>query len=448
MKTTTTLLLQGLWLAGFAMAQDSSSSQEVRTLSGSDRRLTSEVSQVTLPSDFEGSSFATGTMSMSGVSVSTGAPNTTASMSSTSKTNTLTQLVGGTPTTLNGTASSTSAAPQPSNTQPCNNYPEFCTRKYSNITEVCAHNSPFAVKRNVGSNQAYGVTAQLNDGIRMLQGQTHDVNGTLHYCHTSCDLLDAGTVEDYFRDVTNWLQSNPFEVVTILVGNYDYEKKDDNGNPLVTSKNYVDPIEKSGLMPYIYQPPKTAMEVDDWPTLGELIISGKRVIMFIDYNYDTDAVPFMLWEFYNMWETPFSPTDINFPCTIDRPDGISDEKAKKMLYMANHNLNVEVSIGSLSLLIPNTVQLNVTNGLNGTGSLGLQSNRCTDDWGRPPNFLLVDYYNEGSFNGSVFEVAARANNVTYDRECCGTKSLAAPILSGPSAPFLGLVVAVAFSLFL
>lgn len=101
------------------------------------------------------------------------------------------------------------------------------------------------------------------------------------------------------------------------------------------------------------------------------------MITFIDYNFDTNAVPYMLWEFYNMWETPFSPTDIQFPCTIGRPDGISEDKQREMLYMANHNLNVEVSIAGISLLIPNTVELNVTNGLNGTGSLGLMTNTCT-----------------------------------------------------------------------
>lgn len=40
-------------------------------------------------------------------------------------------------------------------------------------------------------------------------------------------------------------------------------------------------------------------------------------------------------------------------------------------------------------------------------------------WPRPPNFLLVDYYNHGSSPGSVFQVAAQHNNVTYDRPCCG-----------------------------
>jgi len=71
----------------------------------------------------------------------------------------------------------------------------------------------------------------------------------------------------------------------------------------------------------------------------------------------------------------------------------------------------------------------------------------TETNGRPPNFLLVDYYNIGSFNGSVFEVAARANNVTYNRKCCGTESLAATLVK-PTTAYLGLIVAVAISIVL
>ena len=40
-------------------------------------------------------------------------------------------------------------------------------------------------------------------------------------------------------------------------------------------------------------------------------------------------------------------------------------------------------------------------------------------WPNSPNFLLVDYYNLGSSPGSVFQVAAQHNNVTYNRPCCG-----------------------------
>jgi hypothetical protein len=45
---------------------------------------------------------------------------------------------------------------------------------------------------------------------------------------------------------------------------------------------------------------------------------------------------------------------------------------------------------------------------------------CAEKWGRPPNFLIVDFYNQGPTSGSVFEAAAKANGVTYNRKCCGT----------------------------
>jgi hypothetical protein len=202
------------------------------------------------------------------------------------------------------------------------------------------------------------------------------VNGTLYYCHTSCDLLNAGTVEDYLRTVTEWVEAHPFDVITIIFGNYDWAEKDSDGNPLVTSVDFDVPMRSSGLIDYIYQPPKTAMTVDDWPTLGEMILNRKRVVTFIDYNFDTASVPYMLWQFYNVWETPFSPTNIEFPCTIGRPEGISDEQAKNMMYLANHNLNAKIAIGGISILVPNTAQLNQTNAVTGEGSLGLMATQC------------------------------------------------------------------------
>ncbi|KAF2809636.1 PLC-like phosphodiesterase [Mytilinidion resinicola] len=443
------MLLRLLWLSGLSgLAVATSSSQSIVTLSGT--RITGADAAPTgsiaaFVSDFTTQAFST-SGSMSGVSSSMAASNTSAS-SSRSTSNSVILLVGGYSASTksgNSTATSTTSSVLPTNTQPCNGYPEFCTRKYSNITEVTAHNSPFDVKNNAASNQALGVTTQLNDGIRMLQGQTHIVNGTLYYCHTSCDLLNAGTVENYLIEVAAWVRSHPYDVITILLGNGDYTLKDDNGNPLVTSANFVDPITKAGLMPYVYQPPKNSMTLDDWPTLSEMILSQKRVVFFIDYNFDYDAAPWILWEFQSMWETPYSPTDPAFPCTVQRPENLSENNTNSWLYMANHNLNVAVSIaGSSSLLIPNSVAMNVTNGLTGEGSLGNMTRECTADHGRPPNFLLVDYYNVGPFNGSVFEVAAEANNVTYNGKCCGTtSSFGVRSLSAPSAALLALVVSV------
>ncbi|CAO2658679.1 Nn.00g064020.m01.CDS01 [Neocucurbitaria sp. VM-36] len=433
------------WLANLAKAQSSSSkSPAVITLTGSARSLTrGDFGPVpTVPSSFQGSTFATITLSSS--SGITGTSNNTTPSSTTTE-EPLTNIGGSNRTS---TPTSTGTAARPSNTQPCNNYVEFCNRKYSNITEVCAHNSPFIRQNNVARNQDYGVTQQLNDGIRMLQGQAHYLNGTLHYCHTSCDLLNAGTVEDYLREVTKWLEAHPFEVITIIFGNYDWQDKDSDGNAIVTSADFVDPIEKSGLRQYIYQPSKTAMTLEDWPTLGEMIINNKRVVTFIDYNFDTSTVPYMLWEFYNIWETPFSPTDPTFPCTLGRPEGLGEDQMRNMMYMVNHNLNAEIAFGGFSLLIPNVAVLNQTNAVEGNGSLGLTTEQCTGMWDRPPNFLLVDFYNQGPTNGSVFEVAARANGVTYNRKCCGKAESLAAMLLRPSATYFGFVVAIGVALIL
>lgn len=310
------------------------------------------------------------------------------------------------------TGTSTSSSTRPTNTQPCNGYPEFCERSYSNITMVAAHNSPFSIQGNVASNQALDVTTQLNDGIRMLQFQVHKPNASspLLLCHTSCDLLNAGTLVDYLTKVRKWLDQNPYDILTILMGNYDF----------IGPNNFTDPVYNSGMNRYLYTPPTVPMGLDQWPTLGEMIITQHRVVMMLDYQANQTAIPWLLDEFANMWETPFSPTDRAFPCTVDRPPNQDRNTSSNRLYMANHNLNVDVQVAGLSLLIPAFTLLNETNAVAGFGSAGNTSQNCTNDWDRPPNFILVDYYNIGNFNGSVFQVAANANNVTYNRDsCCG-----------------------------
>ncbi|KAL2817865.1 PLC-like phosphodiesterase [Aspergillus granulosus] len=361
------------------------------------------------------------------VTTTSGSNTTTANATTTSSSDTVTVLVGG-QTTISGnatnatqTSSHTPSATPVVNTQPCNGWPEFCNRKYSNITMVAAHNSPFVVQGNVASNQALDVQYQLDDGIRMLQFQVHNLNGTMQLCHTSCDMLNAGTLEDYLTTVANWMREHPYDVVTILIGNYDY----------VDPGNFTAPIENSGLMDLVFTPPAIPMGLDDWPTLGSIILSGKRALVFMDYQANQTAYPWLMDEFSQIWETPFSPTDRDFPCTAQRPPDLAQEAARERMYMANHNLNLEINIASLSLLIPNTALLNETNADTGFGSLGWMADNCTTMWNRPPNFLLVDYYNEGSFNGSVFQVAADMNNVTYDRDsCCGTLSAAASLVPG------------------
>lgn len=73
------------------------------------------------------------------------------------------------------------------------------------------------------------------------------------------------------------------------------------------------------------------------------------------------------------------------------------------------------------------------------------ANIKTAKYDRPPNYLVVDFYNEGPTNGSVFEVAALANGVTYNRKCCGPSvrqnGAGGVIGSQVSTAWFGIVVA-------
>lgn len=283
----------------------------------------------------------------------------------------------------NSTASRTSSSVVPTNTQPCNNYPEFRNRRYSNITMVAAHNSPFINPSNAAANQELSVLDQLNDGIQMLQGQTHYNTTTkvISYCHTSCDLLNAGTALSFFTNISHWVRNHPYDVVTLLIGSSDF----------IGVGNYTAPLEASGLSRYAYVPTQVPINISSWPTLANMILTGTRVVIFMDYNANQTEVPYILDEFSQLWETPFSPTNRSFPCVQQRPPGLSHQDADNRMYMANHNLNTNIALAGTSLLVPTLPLINETNALTGYGSLGLMANNCVGEISKTfPHAMKVD----------------------------------------------------------
>lgn len=178
------LLAVGVWPA---LAQDDSTTTTTTGNNGGltlEGTVTSSISEATLPTGHYLSYTTTMTLDNGHTVTSTGAHSATTTTSNsttasgnftttvTSSSQSLTLLVGGQTGGVNGTNATTTATSTASstpvvNTQPCNGHAEFCARKYSNITMVAAHNSPFVKPGNAAANQALDVTAQLDDGIRM-----------------------------------------------------------------------------------------------------------------------------------------------------------------------------------------------------------------------------------------------------------------------------------------
>jgi len=275
----------------------------------------------------------------------------------------------------------------------CNGHAALCERGYGTLAYVGTHNSYAVGVNNLAVNQDHNIVQQLNDGVRMLQVQAHEQDGVVKLCHSDCRIYDGGSFRDYLAEVKTWLDANPNEVLSLLIV---------NSNDLPAS-TYGAIYAETGLDVISYRPAVSPLPAAEWPTLGELIDSNQRVVSFLSTTANTAEVPYLIDEFSNVWETAFNVLEASWPCTVDRTRGDSATQ----LYLINHFLDKLV----LGQPVPDTSKLNVTNAATGPGSLGAHVENCVATHGRPPNFLLVDFYEYGA--GSVFEVAAGINGVEY-----------------------------------
>ncbi|EIN06469.1 PLC-like phosphodiesterase [Punctularia strigosozonata HHB-11173 SS5] len=272
----------------------------------------------------------------------------------------------------------------------CNGRAEFCDRSYANITYLASHDSAFFSKDPLAlaRTQEIDIPSQLQFGARMLQAQAHTDpldDDALHFCHTSCFLFDGGLVSDYLKKVKTFMDANPNEVVTLLFT---------NGDGLSMNKVWKPAFVEAGIDQIAFVPPTpgTPIKQSDWPTLGDMIASGKRVVVFMDAGADdaTDNVDFIMPEFQMIWEPPFSSTDPSFPCKVDRINGPLD--TADHMYMINHNLNKEV-LGIDSILTSDPRDAATTNGVT---SILADANGCTSfGAGRAPAFVLLDFITRG-----------------------------------------------------
>ncbi|OCH96420.1 PLC-like phosphodiesterase [Obba rivulosa] len=276
----------------------------------------------------------------------------------------------------------------------CNGHAELCDRSFGNVTFVGTHDSYAVGTNNLAANQDYNVTQQLKDGVRMLQMQAHNQSGVIQLCHTSCALLNGGTLEDYLDSVKTWMDANPNDVVSLLIVNSDD----------IPPSEYDTVFKTVGLDTMAYVPSNASIPASAWPTLGSLISSGKRLVAFLTTEADYTTVPYLIDEFTNIWETAFDVTDTTFDCNVNRTNGDTSTQ----MYLINHFLDQLIA----GFPAPDPEQANVTNAVSGVGSLGQQVQTCAAQYDKNPNFMLVDFYEYGG--GSVFEVAATANGVTYN----------------------------------
>lgn len=255
-----------------------------------------------------------------------------------------------------------------------------------------AHDSAFlrdsTTSFATAGNQFYNATVALSAGLRLLQAQVHNSNGTLELCHTSCSLLDGGSLEAWLADIKTWMDANTNEVVTILLVNSDNRDASEFGTAYTSS----------GLSTYGFTPSTTSGPLATWPTLGTMISANTRLVSFIaSITYDS-AYPYLLPEFDFVFETAFGVSSLEgFNCTLQRPTTLSSATAavsSGYLSLLNHFLDTSESFG---ITVPDITDIGTTNSnsTTTTGALGTQGSQCASEYGQKPVFMLVDFWNVG-----------------------------------------------------
>ncbi|KAM6477888.1 PLC-like phosphodiesterase [Trichoderma sp. SZMC 28011] len=292
------------------------------------------------------------------------------------------------PTSVSSASPSQTSSSSSDQSQVCNNSPVLCDRHYNDITYMGAHDSAFlrdaSTGNSIAGNQFLNATDALDAGLRLLQAQVHNENGTLHLCHTSCGLLDAGPLENWLADINDWVVSHTSDVITLLLVNSDEENVSE----------FAAAFQQSGLSNFGFVPQSKT----EWPSLRDMIANKTRVVSFITNIDSSSSSPYLLPEFDYVFETPFTVVDLNgFNCTVDRPSNAGTAAqafGNGFMGLINHFKDQEITAG---LTIPDTDNIVLVNSDNTTtaGNLGLHIQQCNTQWNHRPSFVLVDFWDQG-----------------------------------------------------
>jgi hypothetical protein len=271
--------------------------------------------------------------------------------------------------------------------------PELFNQRYSEQTFIGTHNSA-AIRSvdngwSISGNQYFNVSVQLASGVRLLQAQAHaDPNGStdIRLCHFNCALMDGGSLVDHLQSVKDFLDAHPEEVVTLLFVN--------TGQPLAHwwRAYHETGVDVISFIPD-WQQRGGRMLIDDWPSIAELVATNRRLITFLSSGADERIAPFLLDQFDYMFETDFGiDAPSQYSCEPARPRWRNPSYIPPRLSLLNHFLYARF----FGIRYPNSTYANTTNGAGfRVGELGEHAARCRSAYERRPNFLLVDFFNEG-----------------------------------------------------
>jgi hypothetical protein len=313
----------------------------------------------------------------------------------------------------------------------CNGFPELCDRRLDEVVFAGAHNamSNQDAPGWMFPHHEAGMPQMLKDGIRALLVDVHygfaggsriktdmrmepnaetikratGVDGYaaamrirdrlvgvdesqhgLYFCHGFCE-LGAYAVEPALREIRDFVVSHPDEIIILIVEDY------------VTPQDLASAFDKAGFADLVY----TGNPAPPWPTLRQLIESGRRVLVFTESG--RPGVSWLHPAFATFRETPYSFHKVEeFSCRANRGGDAGS------LFQINHWIDTTPTPKPSNAAIVNAYPF-----------LLARAEQCAAERHHIPNLIAVDFYR----TGDLFAVVNKLNGV------------AEPDSSGPSGGF-------------
>jgi hypothetical protein len=311
--------------------------------------------------------------------------------------------------------------PAPTGTTGCNGHEELCARSYADVAFPATHNAMAAADEPGWflPEQPTGLVGQLDAGIRVLlidtwYGQRTSRPGLIatapashaaalaaaerdfgeqavtsalrirdavttrptgpvepYLCHGLCE-IGATEWAPEMTQVRAWLDAHPREVVTFVI--------EDSVSPADTAAVF----DRAGLTPLVH----TQRPGQPWPTLGQMIDSGRRLVVMMERHGGGTAYPWLLPAFEWVQDTPYrNPTAADLSCRRER--GTDASPLLLLNYWLGNDFRSLVTdaraINALAVLAPYLA-------------------RCEAERGTRPNFVAVNYFDEGDLFRAVDEL--------------------------------------------
>lgn len=223
--------------------------------------------------------------------------------------------------------------------------------------------------------ETYGpdVVASIRRTIDRVRGAEASGPTEPYFCHTVCE-IGSEPMAPVMARLNSWMDAHPREVIVLFI------------QDTVTPADTDAVLREAGLADKAYVHPDGA----EWPTLGEMIDSNKRLVVLMENQGGGDQFPYLHQGFDLVQDTEYTfKTADDFECSLKR--GQPDSP----LFSVNHWL------ASFSKLISSAEEVNVYD------VLKPRIDECEIERGRAPSMIAVNWYDRGD----LFRVVNELNGV-------------------------------------